>query len=131
MTLPLPYQIQDESVQGNFDELKKRFPLSRKDLKLETPHNVGDPGEPAFQNSWVNFDTANWQQLRFWRDPLDNVHVQGLIKSGFLGTTVFVLPTGYRPAVAPPPFAVDTNTGFGRVDVAATGNVSPFSGGTG
>lgn len=125
--LPLPFQVQDESAQGNFDEIKKRFPLSRKDLKLEDPHVVGDSGEPAFQNSWVNYDTATFHGARFWKDPLDIVHLEGLVKSGTIGTTIFALPAGYRPSNGHL-FIVNSNSAVGRVDVAPTGNVVATAG---
>jgi hypothetical protein len=132
MTLPLPYVLgtDDDPIQGNFDQLKKQFPLSRKHMKIETPKNIGDAGQPAFQGTWVNYDTSLFQRARYWKDPMGIVHVEGLIKSGTINTTAFILPAGYRPGIALL-FASDTNTGHGRLDVAATGNVLPVSGGTG
>lgn len=119
-----------EAVQSNFEAIKKEFPLSRKNVKLESPHVVGDSGEPAFQNSWVNYDTTAFRGARFWKDPMGLVHIEGLVKSGTVPGTVFSLPAGYRPGVAHV-FTSDTNTGHGRVDVAATGNVVAQSGGNG
>lgn len=131
MTLPLPYVIAaDEEVQGNFDALKRAFPLSRKHMKIEAPHVVGDSGEPAFVNSWVNFDTTAYHGARFWKDPMGIVHVEGLVKSGTVPATIFVLPAGYRPSRAHA-WATTTSTGYGRVDVAATGDVVAQSGGNG
>lgn len=132
MTLPLPYVLgdSDDPIQGNFDFVRKRFPLSRRDMKIETPHVVGDSGEPAFQGTWVNYDTLTYRGARFWKDPVGLVHIEGLIKSGTINTTAFVLPAGYRPGNALI-FASDTNTGHGRLDIAASGNVLPVSGGTG
>lgn len=122
--LPLPYQVQDPEVQGNFDELKKHFPISRKDVKLEDPHVVGDSGEPAFQNSWVNYDTATFQGARFWKDAFDIVHLEGLVKNGTgPPSTIFTLPAGYRPANGIL-FSTLSNSAVGRIDVAATGNVT-------
>lgn len=136
MTLPLPFVISDaheagiqaDDIQGNFDALKKSFPLTRKHMKIETPHIVGDSGEPAFQNSWVNFDTSTFRGARFWKDPMGIVHIEGLVKSGTVGTTIFTLPAGYRPGNGLM-FPSITNSGVGRVDVAATGNVVHNSGG--
>lgn len=132
MTLPLPYILgdDDDPAQGNFDTIKKQFPLSRKHMKIEAPHAVGDAGEPAFSGTWVNYDTATFRGARFWKDPMGIVHIEGLIKSGTINTTAFVLPEGYRPGNALI-FASDTSTGHGRLDVAVTGNVLPVSGGTG
>jgi hypothetical protein len=133
MTLPLPYVLGDDQdpIQGNFDTVKKQFPLSRKHMKIETPHNVGDAGEPAFTNSWVNEDPTTLTRARFWKDPMGMVHVEGTIQSGTIGLSAFTLPDGYLPAVGIPPAAAATNTGYGEVRVAPTGQVIPQSGGNG
>lgn len=59
-------------------------------------HYVGAPGEPAFQNGWVNYDTLN-VQAAFCKDIYGVVHLQGLVKSGTVATVIFTLPVGYRP----------------------------------
>jgi hypothetical protein len=128
MPLPLPYIVEDEPTQGNFDFIKQQFPLSRKNLKVESPTGIGDTGAPVFQNSWVNYDTAAYQVARYWRDPVGIVHIEGLVKDGTIATTIFALPAGYRPAKALI-FAVDTNSGHGRLDVTAAGLVIATSGG--
>lgn len=130
MSEPLPYTIPNEEVQGNFDALAKLFPLARKNMKIETPHLVGGSGEPSFENSWVNFNAATHQGARFWKDPMDVVHVEGLVKSGTVGATIFTLPTGYRPARTLL-YEIDTSTGAGRVDVNNAGQVVAVSGGNG
>lgn len=129
MTLPLPYSsFEDEGVEGNFDTIKQMFPLSRKYMKIETPNVVAAAGQPAFQNSWVNYDAATFRGARYWKDPMGIVWVEGLIKSGTIGTTVFEFPAGYRPGVALR-FETITNSGIGYFDVAATGNLVAQSGG--
>ena len=135
MAIPLPHTITDppdgEAVQANFDALKKAHPYSRKDLKIEDPHKVGDPNEPAFQNSWVNFDTATFHGARFWKDPTGMVHLEGLVKNGAAApSTIFTLPAGYRPSNGHMFAVVTGNPALGRVDVAATGNVVWQGGGT-
>lgn len=130
MTLPLPYRLgdDDDPAQGNFDHLRKQFPLSRKHMKIETAKVVGT--DVAFSGTWTNYDTATYQRARFWKDPMGIVHIEGLIKDGTINTTAFVLPAGYRPGAALM-FPAYTSTGVGRLDVSATGNVLPVSGGTG
>lgn len=89
---------------------------------------VGATGQPPFSGSWANYESG-WQVAAFWRDPLGFVHLRGLIKSGTLATAAFTLPPGYRPTVSEI-FAVQTDTGVGRVDVSTDGTVTPQSGGT-
>jgi len=57
-------------------------------------HFVGDAGEPAFTNSWVNFTTTDFAY--FYKDR-DRVYMGGIIKSGASGASAFTLPVGYRP----------------------------------
>lgn len=132
--IALPHTITDppdgEAVQANFDAIKKSHPYSRKDLKIEDPHVVGNANEPVYQGTWVAYDTSTFYGARFWKDPMGLVHVQGLVKSGAVPSTVFILPAGYRPSNGLL-FATDTNTGHGRFDIAATGNVVAQSGGNG
>lgn len=123
MALPLPYVVQDEATQGNFDALKQEFPLGRRHMAIEQPHVVGDPGEPAFQNGWVNWDATLFSATRFWKDPMGMVHVEGLVKSGTILTTVFQLPPGYRPLVSIPPRPATSNSVHGEVRVSAAGDV--------
>lgn len=134
MALPLPFTITDppeaDAIQANFEAIKKEFPLSRKAMSVEAPHVVGSSGEPAFQGTWVNFNVATFTPLRFWKDAMGLVHIQGLVMNGVAGTTIFILPAGYRPGNGLL-FATDSNTGHGRVDIAATGNVVHTSGGVG
>lgn len=62
-------------------------------------HLVGDVGEPAFANSWVNHTVGTYTSCGFRKDAAGYVHLQGLIKNGTVGdgTPPFQLPVGYRP----------------------------------
>ena len=94
-------------------------------------HYVGEAGEPAFQNSWVNYN--GWGDCAFRKMADGMVLLKGLIKSGNTGATIFTLPVGYRPSPSPTGplsaednhiFAVIANAGMGRVDVYADGKVN-------
>lgn len=125
MALPLPYVVRDDDVQGNFDELKKQWPLSRQHMAIETPHRVGAAGEPAFQNGWANFDPSEvtWRGARFWKDPMGLVHIEGLIAGGGGGTAAFRLPTGYLPGSGLIFTSDMNNIIHARIDLAPTGDV--------
>lgn len=79
-------------------------------ITMDTWHSVGAAGEPAFANSWVNFDTANYGSAGFRKYPDGRVRLRGLIKSGTIPAGVFTLPVGYRPPKQLL-FACDTNPG--------------------
>jgi len=66
------------------------------DQTMDTWHAVGGVGEPAFQNSWVNFG-APYAAAAFRKDPFGRVMLRGSIKSGTINQTAFTLPAGYRP----------------------------------
>jgi len=53
---------------------------------------------PALSNSWVDFGGGN--PVAAWWVDNGRVRLAGLIKSGTLGTTIFTLPVGARPASA-------------------------------
>lgn len=92
---------------------------------------IGSTSAPAFQNSWVNYDGgAEYGVCRCRVDTLGNVYLDGLIKNGVSGA-IFTLPSNMRPTQYRKIFIVHTNTGAGRIDVKANGNVDFVSGGTG
>lgn len=60
-------------------------------------HYVGSGGgEPAFQNSWENYQSTVWVQARFRKNGNGSVLVQVMLKNG-TASHVFTLPSGYRP----------------------------------
>lgn len=128
MTLPLPFTLGDEDdpAQGNFDEIKKQFPLSRRHMKIESPHVVGAAGEPAFQGTWANTN-AGHQVARFWKDPMGLVHLEGAISAGTINTTAFTLPAGYRPSLAIR-VATSGNGAFATLQINPDGTVVPLTG---
>jgi hypothetical protein len=79
----------------------------------ENWHEVGAPGEPAFESGAANA-RPNWicsspdpqpagcptyETAGFYKDPFGVVHLKGSLKLG--GSTIaFTLPPGYRPARA-------------------------------
>lgn len=63
-------------------------------------HLVGETGEPAFQNSWVNYGGS--YQVAGFRKQGKIVSLTGLVKDGSMtnGDAIFTLPVGYRPGAA-------------------------------
>ncbi len=92
-------------------------------------HEVGASGEPAFQNSWVNFD-SNSASAAFRKDGEGTVHIKGLVKGGTLSNAVFTLPVGYRPLkIAHTPVISSDTAAPARMQVNPDGTVVPQTGG--
>lgn len=97
-------------------------PGSSVQVPLDIWHRVGTAGEPAFLNSWVNFDAT--RGARFRKYPDGKVRIQGIIKTGASATAAFTLPAGYRPTVVETfPVIAAASTAFVTID--ASGNVIP------
>jgi microcystin-dependent protein len=65
-------------------------------VAMDTWHQVGNSGEPAFTNGWINYGGV-YGNLMFRKDPLGKVQLRGAVKNGTLGSSIFTLPAGYRP----------------------------------
>ena len=84
---------------------------------------------PTLLNSWAN-KGSGYQDARYWRDGSFIVHLDGYIASGTsIATDIFQLDAGFRPAAAVV-FPVYTATGFGAVQINASGVVTGISGST-
>lgn len=79
---------------------------------------------PTLLNSWVNYDTVNFNSAGYFKDADGIVHLRGMLKSGVVALSSFSLPAGYRPSKAET-FATNSNDTLGRVVIdAATGDVT-------
>jgi hypothetical protein len=56
---------------------------------------------PTLLNGWVNYDTTAFGPTFYTKDKTGMVTINGIIKNGTVtaGTTLFTLPTGFRPAI--------------------------------
>lgn len=91
---------------------------------LDSWHIVGAAGEPAFQNSWVNFG-APYGSMRFRKYPDGRVRIAGCCKTGATGTVAFTLPVGYRPASSLI-IVIDAYNGTGYLIIGTDGTVSVY-----
>jgi len=89
--------------------------------------NIGSSGAPSFQNSWVNFDST--RTISFSKDSLGWVRLRGVAKSGTVSTTIFTLPSGFRPK-RNMTFVGDSNNAYQTVGVNSNGNVFQGTSGT-
>jgi hypothetical protein len=65
----------------------------------EAWHEVGQPGEPEFQNGWVNYSPKGVETAGFYVDRVGVVHLKGYVTSG-TAALIFTLPPAYRPALS-------------------------------
>lgn len=79
---------------------------------------------PSLQNGWVDYGSS-WQTSRYWKDKNGYVHLEGLIKNGTTsaGTTLFVLPSGYRPTGTQIHITFADKVYSCRIDVLDSGTV--------
>jgi hypothetical protein len=82
-------------------------------------------------NGWVNFGGIQ-PILSYYKDDMGIVRIKGRIKSGTIGTTVFILPAGYRPIDQATLPILQTNgsaISAGALDIGAggTAQISPLN----
>lgn len=77
---------------------------------------------PAYENGWLDYD-ATYEGARYRQLTTGEVHIQGLVRAGTIGTPVFTLPVGMRPARQLLK-ATQTNANVvGRLDIQTNGGV--------
>jgi hypothetical protein len=87
---------------------------------------------PTLLNSWANF-SETLSSAQFYKDNFGVVHIKGVVKFGASGTTIFTLPTGYRPSQTRVISGyVSTTTGdvIGAVEITNAGVVKLYYSGT-
>jgi len=82
---------------------------------LETATAKGAWTTPTLLNGWLQYGSG-WQTLQY-RKIGDIVYIRGLIKSGTVPSTIFTLPTGFRP------LAINQFVCMGNVSAVAYFNV--------
>lgn len=111
-----------KQISDLYDQLRT---LRNQNLALPDWIYVGRTGGPAFQNSWIEYDSRG---AAFWRDSSGVVHLSGFIKNGVVGTIAFTLPAGFRTRGGSYTWPVDSGNAFGVVVVDDNGNVYALTG---
>jgi hypothetical protein len=110
---------------GNAEALEGQPASAFASSDSEPYHEVGAPGEPAFQNGWVNAGTS-FSTAAFYKDPLGVVHLKGTIFRNPGGPVAFTLPPGYRPSkILGMPMADTDGSGSGDLIIQSDGDVLP------
>lgn len=89
---------------------------------------VGATGQPAFENSWVNYNSATHETAGFAIDDSGWVRLKGLVKLG-VAASIFTLPVGYRPSLFRH-FAATANNADSVVSIDSAGSVKQNAGST-
>lgn len=96
--------------------------IGEKQLTNDAWHIIGAANEPAFENSWTNYN-ANYDQCAFMKDSMGFVHLRGMLKGGTVGdVAVFTLPVGYRVPIAQY-LPIASNGTIGNVYIESGGTV--------
>lgn len=80
----------------------------------------------AFTPPWTNYGGAF--QVCQYRKTLDTVELRGLCKGGVQGSSVLVLPVGFRPAINQEQIPAVAAGVFGYLQINNTGSVDMASG---
>jgi len=88
---------------------------------------VGSPLQPAYQNAWLP-DIATANGAGFVVDDSHEVLLRGNVTGGLIGTVVFTLPGGHRPPDYTRRFVVESNGGYGLVEINTAGQVTALAG---
>jgi hypothetical protein len=80
----------------NADKLAGQGASAFASSQVEPFREVGSAGQPPFQNGWHN-DAVTETTAAFYKDPFGIVHLKGIVTGGATGTTIFTLPSDYRP----------------------------------
>ena len=81
---------------------------------------------PTLLNSWENFSGIH-ASVGYYKDTMGVVHVKGVLKSGGVGVTCFVLPSGYRPSEYME-YASIAQSGVAQIEIGSDGAVVIASG---
>jgi hypothetical protein len=100
----------------------------------EAWHEVGQAGQPGFQNNWSNYGFSS-ATVAFFKDRASVVHLKGFVQPQTPGTgegtAVFALPAGYRPAQLEQFPVLIVNSGptnaLGRLEVGPEGRVYVYN----
>jgi hypothetical protein len=112
-------QILAKASNYAFDTTWVDLPSGGSSVPIDPWHVVGAAGQPAYVAPWTN----SGQPIRFRKDPLGRVWIEGLATGG-TSSVVFQLPVGYRPTRAETRDSLQTNGAAGTyVSIDVNGNV--------
>ena len=113
---------------GDLETLPGTGGILNDPVAIEPWHEIGAAGEPAFENSWVNFG-APWETAAYAMQSDGWVRLKGMVKSGNVVGSFFTLPVDYRPpfSLAPTILSLDANM---ALTMQTSGTIAVATGGS-
>jgi hypothetical protein len=96
----LPMDVGDVAVSAFMEDFlaAQSIAEARVDLGADSAwHVIGNSGEPAFENSWVNVGGV-YGAMAYRLDTNGVVHLKGRVTGGVANSVICTLPSAYRPA---------------------------------
>ena len=85
------------TVSGRIRQEKVGEGSSGSGAVVATFEAIGALGSPAFQNSWVAHGSG-YSTPGYVKDGFNQIKLKGTVKTGTIGSSIFTLPVGSRPA---------------------------------
>lgn len=105
--------------------LERNFRIIKDILIIGGFRMVGTTNQPVFENGWINYNSSTDMDLQFLK--LNNtIFMEGRIKDGSTGDSLFTLPIGFRPAMThiyPAVGAKGANIQFASITIQPDGKV--------
>jgi hypothetical protein len=84
----------------------------------------------SYNGTWADYGDAAWHNAAYRKHSDGRVELRGLVKNGVFGTSIFSLPTGYRPALHITLVTISDGEVLGRVTIESGGDIIHISGAT-
>ena len=93
---------------------------------LEPVRRVGAANQPGFEHNWTN-EGGGFETAGFYKDPFGIVHLVGDVHNGTDASSIFTLPSGYRPSsIVDVTVRANGDTGNATVAINTLGAVEVF-----
>lgn len=116
-----PFLLLQQQIKALEDRIQRIEP----GIYPEEWNKIGQAGEPAFQNSWINYGSG-YDVVSYMRDAAGFVHLRGAATGGSTGTVIFTLPINYRPLTRVAMTTQAIGSGFGSTVIETNGNVALY-----
>ena len=126
MYYPNPVPENAEDIRRFLNDELQRI---RDAIGVELWIEIGSTNAPAFENSWVNYNSATNATAAVYKDPFERVWLKGAIKTGSTPSVAFTLPVNYRPSLIISYSSIDgTGTPSANIEIHADGTVNILAG---